>query len=133
MVATFPEVVQKAWRNWKDKKTADPWVMISSADGGINFCFADDQTPLLIAAIPKLRELKDAVGREQKRDDNELYKLLIQRMPIDKDGELVFELDEVEDIHQGVATMLQDLDTVDVLTTFGETSLENLQDSSAAS
>jgi hypothetical protein len=132
MVATFPEVVQKAWRNWKDKKTADPWVMISSADGGINFCFADDQTPLLIAATSRLRDLKDAVGREQKRDDNELYKLLIQRMPIDKDGELVFELDEVEDIHQGVASMLQDLDTVDVLTTFGDTTLENLQDSSAA-
>lgn len=132
IVATFPEVVQKAWKSWKDKKTADPWVMIPSADGGINFCFADDQTPLLIASIPKLRELKDAVGREQKRDENELYKLLIQRMPIDNNGELVFELDEVQDIHQGVATMLQDLDTVDVLTTFGDTTLENIQDSSAA-
>ena len=53
-------------------------------------------------------------------------------MPIDSDGELVFELPEVEQIHQGVATMLQDLDTVEVLTTFGETSLESLQDSSAA-
>ena len=133
MLLTFPEIVQKAWRNWKDKKTTDPWVMISSADGGINFCFADDQTPLLIAAIPRLRKLKDAVGREETRDENELYKLLIQRMPIDKDGELVFELDEVADIHAGVATMLQDLDTVDVLTTFGDTTLENLQDSSAAS
>ena len=132
MVATFPEVVQKAWRNWKEKKTADPWVMISSADGGINFCFADDQTPLLIAALPRLRKLNNAVDREEKRDDNELYKLLIQRMPTDKDGELVFELEEVEQIHQGVATMLQDLDTVDVLTTFGDTTLENLQDSSAA-
>jgi len=47
-------------------------------------------------------------------------------MPIDSDGELVFELDEVADIHAGVANMLQDLDTVDVLTTFGETTLENL-------
>lgn len=133
ILATFPEVVQKAWRSWKDKKTTDPWVMISSADGGINFCFADDQTPLLIAAIPQLRKLKDAVEREEKRDENELYKLLIQRMPIDNDGELVFQLEEVEDIHAGVAEMLKDLDTVDVLTTFGETSLENLQDSSAAS
>jgi len=70
--------------------------------------------------------LKDAIGREEKRDENELYKLLIQRMPIDNDGELVFELDEVADIHAGVARMLQDLDTVDVLTTFGETSLENI-------
>jgi len=72
------------------------------------------------------------VAREEKRDENELYKLLIQRMPIDSDGHLVFELDEVAEIHAGVASMLRELDTVDVLTTFGETTLENLQDSSAA-
>jgi hypothetical protein len=76
--------------------------------------------------------MKNAVGREEKRDENELYKLLIQKMPIDSDGNLVFQLDEVEQIHAGVANMLRDLDTVDVLTTFGEANLENLQDSSAA-
>ena len=54
-------------------------------------------------------------------------------MPIDKDGELVFQLDEVADIHSSVAQMLQDMDTVEVLTTFGDASLESLQDSSAAS
>ena len=54
-------------------------------------------------------------------------------MPVDSNGHLVFELDEVEQIHAGVANMLRDLDTVDVLTTFGETSLDSLQDSSAAS
>ena len=53
-------------------------------------------------------------------------------MPIDKDGELVFQLDEVAEIHASVANMLQDIDTVDVLTTFGETDLESLQESSAA-
>ena len=132
IIASFPEPIQHGWKLWHGRKTSDPWVIISSADGGINFCFPDDQTPLLIAAIPRLHDLKDAVGREQKRDINELRKLLIQRMPIDSDGELVFELPEVEQIHQGVATMLQDLDTVEVLTTFGETSLESLQDSSAA-
>ena len=132
IIATYPEVVQKGWKDWKSKKISDPWVMISSAEGGINFCFADDQTPLLISALPDLRKEKNAVGREEKRDENELYKLLIQRMPIDNNGELVFELDEVEKIHAGTAAMLQDLDTVDVLTTFGEATLENLQDSSAA-
>ena len=132
IIATYPEVVQQAWKEWKSKKITDPWVMISSAEGGINFCFADDQTPLLIAALPQLRKLKDAVRREEKRDENELYKLLIQRMPIDNNGELVFELDEVAEIHAGTAAMLQDMDTVDVLTTFGDTTLESLQDSTAA-
>ena len=107
--------------------------MIPASNGGVCFCFAEDQSPLLIAALPKLVELKDAVGREERRDENELYKLLIQQMPIDDNGELVFDLEEIEQIHAGVAAMLQSLDTVDVLTTLGEAKLENLQDSSAAS
>ena len=51
--------------------------MVPSSSGGVTFCFAEDSTPLLIAAIPELAKLKDAVGREEKRDENELYKLLI--------------------------------------------------------
>ena len=54
-------------------------------------------------------------------------------MPIDSKGELVFQLDEVADIHASVADMLSDIDTVDVLTTFGDTDLEALQDSSSES
>jgi len=53
-------------------------------------------------------------------------------MPTDSNGHLVFELDEIAEIHAGVSAMLQDLDTVDVLTTLGDATLENLQDSSAA-
>ena len=129
----FPLLIQQAWKQWKANKKTDSWVMVPSTSGGISFCFSEDQTPLLVSAIPELFKLKDAVGREEKRDENELYKLLIQRMPIDTNGHLVFELDEVEQIHAGTANMLRDLDTVDVLTTFGDTSLDSLQDSSAAS
>lgn len=131
-VLLFPEVVQKAWKEYKAKKLKDTWIMIPANSGGVSFCFTEDQTPLLIASLPQLRHLKDAVGREEKRDENELYKLLIQKMPLDNNGELVFEMDEIEEIHAGVAEMLKDLDTVDVLTTVGDATLENLQDSSAA-
>ena len=132
---SFPEVIQKAWREWQILKTRnDPWVAIPALEGGISFCFMGDQTPLLIAAIPELKKLDDAVKREEKRDENELYKLLIQKMPISNTtGELVFPLEEVAEIHKSVATMLQSVDTVDVLTTFGDTSLESLQQTSAAS
>ena len=134
VILSFPAVVQKAWKEWLiSKKKIDPWVLIPAAEGGVCFFFPHDQTPLLIASIPTLKKLDDAIGREEKRDENELYKLLIQKMPIDKDGELIFQLDEVADIHESVANMLQDIDTVDVLTTFGDTSLESLQESSAAS
>ena len=132
-IMNYPEVVQKAWKAWKNKVLDDPWVIIPASSGGVTFCFAEDQTPLLIASIPELFKLKDALGREEKRDENELYKLLIQKMPISTDGHLVFELDEVADIHAGVSNMLRDVDTVDVLTTFGDTTLENIQDASNSS
>ena len=128
----FPIIIQQAWKAYRKKSLTDTWVKVPASAGGVVFCFAEDSTPLLITAIPELNKLKDAVGREEKRDENELYKLLIQRMPIDSDGHLVFELDEVAEIHKGTADMLRELDTVDVLTTFGETTLENLQESSAA-
>lgn len=131
-LATFPDIVQKAYKKWKKDKQ-DQWVELPAAAGGVCFGFTGDLTPPLIASIPELKQLNDAVKREEKRDENELYKLLIQKMPIDNQGELVFQLDEVADIHASVAGMLQDIDTVDVLTTFGDTSLESLQESSAAS
>ena len=133
-ISTYPEEIQKAWRAWKlNKKLVDPWVSLPASAGGVTFSFISDQTPLLIASIPELKKLDDATGREEKRDENELYKILIQQMPIDSKGELVFQLEEVGDIHDSVAEMLSDIDTVDVLTTFGEAKMENLQDSSAAS
>lgn len=132
-VNSFPEIVQQAWKDYVEHLRVDPWVLLPSAAGGICFTFSDDQTPLLITSIPELKKMDDAVKREEKRDENELYKLLIERMPIDNKGELVFPLEEVADIHASVAAMLQNIDTVDVLTTFGETDLESIQDVSSAS
>jgi hypothetical protein len=132
VLLNFPAAIQKGWKDYKAGKLSDPWIMVPASAGGIVFCFAEDATPLLIAAIPDLAKMKDAVGREEKRDENELYKLLIQKMPTDSNGHLVFELDEIAEIHAGVANMLRDLDTVDVLTTLGDATLESLQDSSAA-
>ena len=130
---TFPEEVQTVWRLYEKHEINDPWVMLPSGSGGVCFEFTDDPTPLLLASIPSLKKLDDAISREEKRDENELFKLLIQKMPIDNKGELVFQLEEVGEIHESVAEMLQNIDTVDVLTTFGDTTLESLQESSAAS
>ena len=128
----FPPAIQQGWKRYKNNKLTDPWIMVPASAGGIVFCFSEDTTPLLVASIPELAKMKEAVKREEKRDENELYKLLIQKMPTDSNGHLVFELEEIEQIHAGVAAMLQSLDTVDVLTTLGDATLENLQDSSAA-
>ena len=129
---SFPVEVKKAYNSYHSGKLLEPWVEITADIGGISFSYGD-KTPILIASIPSIYKMDEAVDREAKRDEDELSKLLIQKMPIDSKGELVFTLDEVADIHESVAQMLKDRDTIDVLTTFGETSLENVQDSTAAS
>lgn len=131
-ILTFPKLIQDAYELWHKHELVSPWVALPAAMGGICFTFSGDATPPLIASIPELKKLDDATGREETRDENELYKLLIQKMPIDSHGELVFQLDEVADIHSSVASMLEGIDTVDVLTTFGDTDLEDLQSTSAA-
>lgn len=130
---TFPVEIQKHWDLYNRHIINDPWALLPGGSGGVCFEFTDDPSPLLLASIPNLKKLDDAIKREEKRDENELFKLLIQKMPIDNDGELVFQLDEINDIHESVAAMLKDIDTVDVLTTFGDTDLESLQETSAAS
>lgn len=128
----FPRQVELAYRKLAKGRRTSNWIEIPASMGGIAFSYGD-RTPLLVSAIPELQKLEEATQRESKRDENELYKLLIQKMPIDNKGELVFQLDEVADIHASVAEMIGDIDTLDVLTTFGDTSLESIQDSTAAS
>jgi hypothetical protein len=41
-VLTFPEIVQKAWRDYKAKRLTDTWIMIPAGFGGVTFCFTED-------------------------------------------------------------------------------------------
>lgn len=129
---TYPPIVRKKWNQISLNTSLDSWVPIYPDEGGMCFYLTHDQTPLLVSSIPQINKMEEAIEREAMRDQNELYKLLIQKMPIDNKGELVFQLDEVADIHESVAQMLNEIDTVNVLTTFGDVSLESVQDSSAA-
>lgn len=130
-IDTYPDEIKKAWRRYKRGDLDSQWIELAGGAGGVSFSIGDG-TPPLASSIPSIYQMDDAIGREADRDENELYKLLIQKMPIDNKGELVFQLDEVADIHASVAQMLSDTDTVDVLTTFGDTTLESIQDSTAA-
>lgn len=126
----YPKIVQKAYDKYHKGFLEYEWVEIYPEYGGM--CFSTgDKTPLLVSSIPSILKFTEAQDREAKRDENELYKLLIQKMPIEK-GELVFELEETVDIHASTAEMVRDLDTIDVMTTFGDVDLVSIQDTSAA-
>lgn len=131
ILALFPKQIQTRYHNIKLK--ANIWGEIPASDGGICFRFNKDNIPPFVAAADTIGQLDNARDREEKRDTNELYKLLIQKLPCDKNtGELLFSLPEAEVLHESLANMLTDNDTIDVLTTYADIHLENVQDSEAA-
>ena len=49
-----------------------------------------------------------------------LLKIIVQKLPMDKNGDLIFDVDEARDIHNNAVKMLRRAVGVDVLTTFAE-------------
>lgn len=124
-LATFPNDVRKAYNSYKNKD-GKKWYMID-ADLGIHFCLYEER-PFMLNVIPSIIDFEEYKEIEKDKDLQELKKILIQKMPITSDGELVFEPEEVAVIHDGVVGMLKKNKDVDVLTSFGEVSLEDMQD-----
>ena len=126
----FPKYVQALYNSRKKKEF---WAEIPASEGGLCFFFNEDQTPPFVSATISASELEQARDREAKHDENELRKVLIHKLPINKsDGELLFTLPEAEILHESVCNMLAEDDTIDVITTYADITLESVQDAEAS-
>ena len=127
----FPKYVQALYH--AKRKSNELWAEIPASEGGLCFFFNEDQTPPFISATLSANELEQAREREAKRDENALRKLLIHKMPINKtDGELLFTLPEAQVLHESVCNMLAEDDSIDVITTYADITLESVQDEEAS-
>jgi len=61
----------------------------------------------------------------------QLQKIIIQKLPLDKNGDLIFDVEEARDIHNNAVEMLQHSIGTDVLTTFADVAVEDIADSSS--
>ena len=127
VLSSFPKEVVKQWERVKNSKNiTNNWVELDTKVGVV-FHFGDF-VPYFVNAIPELLRLDEAQDREGDREAEELQKLLINKMPISsKTGEMIFEPDEAAVMHKGLVDMLSNNKYIDVLTTYGETSLEQAQ------
>ena len=134
MLALFPPEVVRQYNRYHNKHatniTMDSWYLVPDTLGVV-FYFGDF-IPLFATAIPQILRLDESNIREAKRDQQELRKLLINKMPIDsKTNEPVFSIEETAVIHEGMVNMLSDNDELDVITGFGDMKLEDTQSSSS--
>ena len=56
----------------------------------------------------------------------QLIKIIIQKMPLDKNGDLVFDVDEAQELHNNAVQMLKRAIGIDVLTTFADVDVADL-------
>ena len=86
----------------------------------VKFNLNNSDIPLFVNAIPAILDLDAAQELDRRKQMQKLLKILIQKLPMDKNGELIFDVDEAQDIHNNAVQMLRNAIGVDVLTTFAE-------------
>ena len=106
----------------------DGWYLLNPGSS-IKFNFNNSDTPLFINAIPELINLDQAQDLDRRKQMQQLLKIIIQKLPLDKNGDLIFDIDEAKDIHNNAVQMLSKAIGVDVVTTFADVDSIDLSDS----
>lgn len=115
----FPENVVQAYHDWRNGKKTNKWVFIDT-QVSICFPFLEDGRPPFISTIPSTIQYDTAVDTDQKRDMDEIKKILIQKVPHLTTGDLLFEPEEAEEMHAAAVGMLKNNENLSVLTTYND-------------
>ena len=130
----FPKEFQQGYIKYKKNKLKKDfngdttgWIALD-ARYAFKFNLNHTDVPLFISIIPKLIDLDDAQELDKKKMEQQLIRLIIQEMPIDKNGDLIFDVDEARELHKNAVSMVGQAVGVDVLTTFADVHVEDLSD-----
>ena len=123
----FPDEFAKGYVLWKQGKlkpdyrgdSEASWYLLDP-NSTIKFSFDNGDIPLFVNAIPSILDLDAAQDLDRRKQMQKLLKIVIQKLPMDKNGDLIFDVDEARDIHNNAVEMLKRAIGVDVLTTFAD-------------
>lgn len=134
VLGMFPKEIQKAYIQYKEGKLMGDfpgdkrgWAMLDP-DTTIKFSLNNSDFPPLAGAIPSIIDLDQAQELDRKKTMQQLLKIIIQKLPLDKNGDLIFDVDEAKDIHNNAVKMLKRAVGTDVLTTFADVEVADMQD-----
>ena len=130
----FPDEFKKGYVAYKSGKLTANQKSIYDTDSGwwmlepqktVKFSFSNGgngaaDIPLFINAIPSILDLDAAQDLDRRKQMQKLLKIVVQKLPLDKNGDLIFDVDEARDIHNNAVQMLKRAVGVDVLTTFAD-------------
>lgn len=85
--------------------------------------------PPFVTMIPYILDLEKAQELDNLKKEQELIKLLIQKFPIDKNGDPVLDDVEMKTLHENGKRMLQEVIGVKLFSTLADVSVEDMFDS----
>ena len=98
----------------------------------IKFNFNNSDIPLFVNVCPAILDLDAAQALDRRKQMQKLLKIIVQKLPLDKNGDLIFDVDEARDIHNNAVQMLSRTVGVDVLTTFTDVESIDMSDKNTA-
>lgn len=108
--------------------SAGSWYLLDP-EKTVKFSFSNGDQPLFINAVPAILDLDAAQDLDRRKQMQKLLKILVQKLPMDKNGDLIFDVDEARDIHNNAVEMLQHAVGVDIITTFADIDSIDISDS----
>ena len=98
----------------------------------VKFNVLHHDLPFFVNAIPAILDLDAAQDLDRKKQMQQLLKIVVQKLPRDKNGDLIFDVEEARDIHNNAVEMLRRAVGVDVLTTFTDVESIDMSDSNTS-
>ncbi len=132
---SFPSFIADAYREMNAKKkrgNGSKWVDLDP-NYAFQFSLRDDLMPLFLGVIGDLYALQDVKDLSLFKMEQELSKLIIQKFKTDDDGHSVLQREELEAYHHATSRMLDAVPGVDVITTFADIKVEDLNSSQESS
>ena len=137
MLSLFPIEFKKGYIAYKEGRLkpdfpgdTSGWYLLDTKSV-IKFNINGEDYPFLIAVIPAIIDLDGAQELDRKKMAQKLLKIIIQKMPLDKNGDLIFDVDEAQALHNNAVKMLGKAIGLDVLTTFAEVDVANMESNNA--
>ncbi len=122
----FPPEIQRGYILYKQGKLVGDYpgdkrgYIALDPQTSIRFSLNNSEFPPFVGVIPSIIDLDEAQELDRKKTMQQLLKIIVQKLPLDKNGDLIFDVDEAKDIHNNAVAMLKRAVGIDVLTTFAD-------------
>lgn len=125
MLNAFPEEFLPMYAFYQADTINNRWQLLDPNYARVHMI--EDPIPMLAPVMIDLVELAEYKSIDKVKSRLDIYKVLVQKIPINNEGELTFHLDELKDFHRNMRKMIKN-SAVDVVTTPCEVSAVDLQD-----